>query len=75
MEQLIPLLTQPGDRRGIQTRPLLQGRELLLGPQLQLTFLLNLGQEVEDPLVGVDVLLEQLVPLLPDLGGLLVIPL
>ena len=34
LEQLIPLLVQPSDHRGIQARPFLLGHELLLGPQL-----------------------------------------
>ena len=42
LEQLIPLLAQPSNRHGIHARPFLQGRKLLLGPQLQIPFLLNL---------------------------------
>ena len=34
LEQLIVILAQLGNRRGIPARPLLQGRELLLGSQL-----------------------------------------
>ena len=74
LEQFISLLAQPRDHRGLQTHPLLQGRELLLIPHLQFPFLLNLGQKVKDPLAGLSVLLEQLVLLLPNLGGLLVVP-
>ena len=72
LDQFILLLTQLSDRHGIQARPLLQGHELLLA-QLQLPLLLSLGQKVEDPLAGLGVLLEQLIPLLLDLGGLLII--
>ena len=37
--------------------------------------LLCLGQEVDDPLAGLGILLEQLILLLPHSGGLLLIPL
>ena len=39
-----------------------------------ITFLLNPGQKVKDLLADLGVLLEQLILLLPNLGGLLVVP-
>jgi hypothetical protein len=58
LEQPILLPVQSLDHRGILARPCLRGCEPPLHRQLQLPLLLNLAQEVEDLLAGVNVLLK-----------------
>ena len=71
---LVPLLAQPGYRLSFQARPLLQGREPLCCSQLELPLRLYLIQEVEGPLAGLGIPLEQFILLLLKSGGLLRIP-
>ena len=67
------LFVQPSSHLSILTLPPLQGYELLLGYQLQVSLLLSLGQKVEDLLEGISVPLKQLIPLPPNSSGLLLI--
>ena len=43
-----------------------RGVSFCSAPQPQIPFFLNPAHKVKDPLAGFDVLLEQLIPLLPD---------
>ena len=63
-----------GDHLGVQFCPLLYDRRPLLGLQPKILLLLGLGQEVDDPLAGLGIPLEQLILLLLHFGGLLLIP-
>ena len=75
LAQLVSLPMQPGDLPSFPIRPLLQGRGPFLGPQLEIPLHLQLSQEVDGPLAGLGILLDQLVPLLSDRSGHLLVPL
>ena len=63
----------PGNHLGILIRPLLQCSRPILGFQLEIPLRLQLIQEFDGPLAGLGILLEQLVPLLLDPSGRLLV--
>ena len=72
---LIPLPTQPIDQHGILAHPLLKVRGPILSLPPKTPLRLQLVQDLSGPLTGLDILLDQLVPLLFDSGGLLLVQL